>query len=61
VGRVQLHPATHHTYFPAHLGRANANKGFDILQSFPPIPPQDTIEVCDLLKNPNTHTQFQPK
>jgi urea transport system substrate-binding protein len=61
VGHVQLHPASHHTYFPAHLARANVNKGFDIIQSFPPIPPQDTIEVCDLLKNPNTHTQFQPK
>jgi branched-chain amino acid transport system substrate-binding protein len=61
AGQVKLHAASHHTYFPAHLARANANKGFDIIQSFPPIPPQDTIEVCDLIKNPNLHTQFQPQ
>lgn len=61
MGHVKMHPASHHTYFPAHLGRANANKGFDIIQSFPPIPPQDTIAVCDLIQNPDTHTQFQPK
>ena len=61
AGHVSLHPASHHVYFPAHLAKANATKGFDIIQSFPPIPPQDTIEVCDLIKNPRQHTQFQPQ
>ncbi|MCZ6749683.1 MAG: transporter substrate-binding protein [SAR324 cluster bacterium] len=60
MGRVKIHGPSHHTYFPAHLGRANNRHGFDIMQSFPPTPPQDTIDVCDLIKNPNQHTQYQP-
>jgi hypothetical protein len=44
-----------------HLAAVNNKRGWNVIESFPNIPPTETMQLCDLIKNPNTHTQFQPK
>jgi branched-chain amino acid transport system substrate-binding protein len=43
-----------------HLAEAKSRK-FEIIQSFPQVAPTNPDGVCDLIKNPNTNQQFEPK
>jgi len=61
MGRVKMDPASHHTVFTMHLAAVNNKRGWNVIESFPNIPPTETMQLCDLIKNPNQHTQFQPK
>ena len=61
MGRVKMDPASHHTIFTMHLAAVNNKRGWNVIESFPNIPPTETMQLCDLIKNPNQHTQFQPK
>lgn len=60
-GTIKLDPQSHHVVHTVHLAKVNANHGFDIVQSFPDLEPTDTKQVCDLIKDPDQHTQFTPK
>lgn len=60
-GQIKLDPQSHHVVHTVHLARVNESKGFDIFQTFESIAPKDTMDVCDLIANPDTHTQFAPK
>ena len=44
-----------------HLARVNAQRGFEIMETFENLEPSDTKEVCDLIANPDQHTQFTPR
>lgn len=61
MGRVKMDPASHHTIFTMHLAAVNKNHGWNVFESFPNVPPTETMQLCDLIKNPNQHTQYQPK
>ncbi|WP_088563043.1 urea ABC transporter substrate-binding protein [Arboricoccus pini] len=56
-GTVTMDPATHHTIRNAYLAKAHDRK-WDIIDTFPDAPPEDTAAVCDLIKAPNTNKQF---
>jgi branched-chain amino acid transport system substrate-binding protein len=60
-GKVVLDPGSHHVSHSVHIGVANANRGFDIVKSLPPIAPKFEQSVCDLVKNPDTNKQFTPQ
>ena len=60
-GTIKLDPQSHHVVHTVHLAKVNANHGFDIVQTFPDLEPTDTKQVCDLIKDPDQHTQFTPK
>ena len=60
-GEVTLNPQSHHVVHTVNLARVNDKRGFTIVKTFPNVPPSDTIEVCDLIKNPNQATQYTPK
>ncbi|MEE8556032.1 MAG: urea ABC transporter, partial [bacterium] len=61
MGHVKMDPKSHHVIFTMHLAAVNDRHGWNIIESFPDIPPLDTMQVCDLIANPDTHTQFQPE
>ena len=60
-GEITLNPQSHHVVHTVNLARVNDKRGFTIVKTFPNVPPADTIEVCDLIKNPNQATQYTPK
>jgi branched-chain amino acid transport system substrate-binding protein len=59
-GTMAVDPKTHHFVFDMHLAEAKSRK-FEILQSFAQVQPTNPDGVCDLLKNPATNQQFEPK
>jgi urea transport system substrate-binding protein len=60
-GKVTFDPATHHCIFDMYLGVAGTDRKFKILQKFPQERPTNPGNECDLVKNPNTNTQFEAK
>ncbi|MBX6321997.1 MAG: transporter substrate-binding protein, partial [Rhodospirillaceae bacterium] len=56
-GTIKLDPQSHHVVHTVHLAKVNDKHGFDILKSFPDLEPTDTKQVCDLIKDPDQHTQ----
>ena len=59
-GTMTVEPKTHHFIFDMHLAEMKSRK-FQILQSFRQVQPTNPDGVCDLIKNPNTNQQFEPK
>ena len=59
-GRVTLDGGSHHLVQPVSLARANADNGFDVLETFEAIPPSFEQGVCDLTARPGTDEQFTP-
>jgi branched-chain amino acid transport system substrate-binding protein len=60
-GTIKLDPQSHHVVHTVHLAKVNSKHGFDIIKTFPNLEPTDTMQVCDLIKQPDQHTQFTPK
>ncbi len=58
-GTVHLDPKSHHLTHNVNIAQTNANHGFDIIQTFNAISP-DPQGQCDLIGNPDQHTQFTP-
>ena len=61
LGRVATEPKSHHKIMTMHLAALNDEQGWDIIESYEDVPPSDTMQRCDLIANPDTHTQFQPE
>lgn len=59
-GTVVLDPPTHHLVKDVHIGIGDGDGGFEIVESFEQVPPAFEQEVCDLIANPDTSTQFEP-
>jgi urea transport system substrate-binding protein len=60
-GLYTIDGQTNHTTFDIHVVRGNRNQSFDVIKSFPQRPPKDTQLVCDLHKNPDDTTQYEPQ
>jgi urea transport system substrate-binding protein len=60
-GQIKLDPQSHHVVHTVHLARVNTQRGFAIMETFENLDPSDTKDVCDLIANPDQHTQFTPK
>lgn len=60
-GTVTLDGPSHHAVKDVHIGQVNAEGSFDILQSQEQVPPSFEQEVCDLIDEPDTNTQFTPE
>jgi urea transport system substrate-binding protein len=60
-GEIRLDPKSHHVVHSVHLAKVNDKHGFTIMQSFANVEPSDTMQVCDLLTDPNQHKQYTPK
>jgi branched-chain amino acid transport system substrate-binding protein len=60
LGHVKMHPATHHVIYTLYLGEVNDKHGWNVIEMFPDVLPLDTMQVCDLIENPDQHTQYQP-
>jgi branched-chain amino acid transport system substrate-binding protein len=60
-GKVTIDPLTHHCIFDMYLAVAGTDRKFKILQKFPQERPTNPGNECDLVKNPNTNTQFEAK
>src|SRR5437870_2687698 len=60
-GEITLNPESHHVVHTVHLAKVNKQRGFSIIKTFPNVAPTDTMEVCDLIKNPNQAKQYTPK
>lgn len=61
LGHVKMHGPSHHVIYTLYLGAIDNKHGWKVIEMFPDVPPLDTMTVCDLIKNPNQHTQYQPK
>lgn len=59
-GRIRLDGGTHHLVHNMFIGQINAEQGIDILETFPNVEPTFEKSVCNLIDNPDTHTQFTP-
>ncbi len=59
-GMMIADPKTHHFVFDMHLAEVK-DRRFQILQSFEKVQPTNPDGVCDLIKNPATNQQFEPK
>src|SRR5207244_13382754 len=60
-GDVTRNPESDHVVHTVHLAKVNKQRGFSIIKTFPNVSPTDTMEACDLIKNPNQATQYTPK
>jgi branched-chain amino acid transport system substrate-binding protein len=60
-GLYAIDGKTQHTTMDIHIAVGNAGGSFDIIKSFPQQPPLDTQLVCDLEKNPDDTTQYEPQ
>jgi branched-chain amino acid transport system substrate-binding protein len=59
-GKVTMDPQTHHCVFNMYLAECKSGR-FEILQKFDQVGPTNQDGVCDLIKNPATNQQFEPK
>ncbi|MGH6945169.1 MAG: ABC transporter substrate-binding protein [Geminicoccaceae bacterium] len=60
-GLYTIDGKTNHTTMDIHIAIGNRAGSFDVIKSFPQRPPTDTQLVCDLEKNPNDTTQYEPQ
>jgi branched-chain amino acid transport system substrate-binding protein len=60
AGTVTIEPKTHHAALDIHLMEVRGQK-LTILNTVKQRPPSDTLQYCDLLKNPNENKQFEVK
>jgi urea transport system substrate-binding protein len=60
-GKVSLDPVTHHCIFNMYLAIASDNQRFNIQEKFDQVKPTNPNNACDLIKKPETNTQFQPE
>ncbi len=60
-GQVKSEPKSHHLISDMHLAAVNDKHGWRILQTYKDVLPTDTMKYCDLIANPNQHTQYQPQ
>ena len=60
-GEIKLDPKSHHVIHSVHLAKVNDKNGFTIMQSFANVEPSDTMQVCDLLSDPDQHKQYTPR
>jgi len=58
-GHVAIHPPTHHLVMPTATVEVHGGQ-FKIVKTTENVEPQETAVLCDLIKNPNLATQFQP-
>jgi branched-chain amino acid transport system substrate-binding protein len=58
-GISKIEPKTHHVVVDVHLGVVK-NHGFQIIESWPQVPPKDTMASCDLSANPDDTQQYVP-
>jgi urea transport system substrate-binding protein len=59
-GKVTLEPKTHHATLDIKVMEVKGQK-LTIKQEFKARPPSDTLQFCDLKKNPNENKQFEVK
>lgn len=59
-GKVTVDPATHHCVFNMYLGKIRGGK-VEIMKTFENVRPTNPGGKCDLIKRPNTNTQYEPK
>jgi branched-chain amino acid transport system substrate-binding protein len=59
-GPVTMDGPSHHLVHNVHIARANDQNGFDIIETFEGVEPGFEQEVCDLVAEPDQHTQFTP-
>jgi len=60
-GKVISEPKSHHLISDMHLAAVNDKHGWKILHTYKDVLPTDTLKYCDLIANPNQHTQYQPQ
>ncbi|MFO1060813.1 MAG: transporter substrate-binding protein [Dongiaceae bacterium] len=58
-GHIAIHPQSHHAVFSTATAEVH-NGQFVIVQTSENVVPEDTAALCDLIKNPNQATQYQP-
>jgi len=61
LGPVKMHGPSHHVVYTLYLGAIDNNHGWKVIETFRNVEPLDTMSVCDLIKNPNQHMQYEPK
>lgn len=59
-GTVTLDGPSHHATKDVHIGVVDDQGGFDIIESQSQVPPSFEQEVCDLIAEPDTSTQYTP-
>jgi urea transport system substrate-binding protein len=60
-GEIKLDPQSHHVVHSVNLAKVNGSHGFDVIKTWSNVEPADTMAVCNLIENPDTHKQFTPK
>ncbi len=59
-GQVALDPATHHCTYDMYLAEVR-DGGYRVLDKSRAVTAIDMVGQCDLVKNPNTNQQFEPR
>jgi urea transport system substrate-binding protein len=57
---AKMDPATHHCIRDVSIAEVREN-AYQIIETFQQLPPADTVEVCNLLENPDDNQQYQPQ
>jgi branched-chain amino acid transport system substrate-binding protein len=60
AGTVSIEPKTHHASLDIHVMEVKGQK-LTIKQTVKQRPPTDTLQFCDLQKNPAENKQFEVK
>jgi len=58
AGKVTIEPKTHHAALDIHVMEVR-NQKLAILETVKQRPPTDTLQYCDLQKNPNENKQYE--
>lgn len=61
AGVVTIDPATHHAIEDIVVGIVTSDGKFEVVSKEKGVKPAYEMEVCDLLKNPDTNKQFTPE
>jgi len=61
AGVVTIDPATHHAIEDIVVGVVTSDGKFEVVSKEKGVKPAYEMEVCDLLKNPDTNKQFTPE
>jgi branched-chain amino acid transport system substrate-binding protein len=60
LGKVAMDGATHHCRYDMYLAEVR-DGGYRVIEKAAAVAATDMVGQCDLLKNPNTNQQFEPK
>lgn len=60
-GQIRLEPGSHHLRQNIYIVEGNAERGFDVIETYPDTAPDFENQMCDLVADPTIAAHFTPE